>query len=494
MEHWEAADLPAEVAPPRERPRRTLKRARVVLEQLFGSAEGRSFAVRFWDDSVDQPGHTEPRVTLVLRSPWALRRMFLPPSELRLGEAFARGDFDIEGDLEAAAALASLVRAVVSRPAALSRLLFRLVALPADPPSSRPRRRSRGIARLAPTHSRARDRAAVGSHYDLGNDFYALWLDQRMIYSCAYFVSGTEDLEAAQAAKLEHLCRKLRLKPGDRLLDIGCGWGGLVRYAAEHFDVHALGVTLSRAQAALANDRIIAEGLAGRCSVEVGDYRDLCERRPFDRIVSVGMSEHVGRDRLPEYFAKVNRLLKPGGLFLNHGIVAATGYRQAGVRPAVARRMWREGDFINRYVFPDGELFPLAGAVDTAQRAGFETRDVESLREHYVLTLRRWLDRLEAAESDAIPLVGAETYRVWRLYLAASAHAFASGQLGVAQVLFAKAGPAGSVPLPLTRADLYQPELASDPRLLRVLLERMRGGGASQSPKGPFFPDDARED
>ncbi len=453
-----------------------LERARRVLAELFGPVQQRDFAIRFWEGSLDAPAEVEPRFTLVLRSPWALRRMFLPPSELRMGEAFVRGDFDIEGDLEAAATLPGLVRARIARPGALSRLVLQLLALPADPPRASLPRRAVGIARLAPPHSRARDRAAVRSHYELGNDFYALWLDQRMVYSCAYFETGDEDLDAAQEAKLEHLCRKLRLTPGDRLLDIGCGWGGLVCYAAERFGVHVLGVTLSPAQAALANERIIAAGLAGRCVVEAADYRDLDERQPFDRIASVGMFEHVGRDRLPEYFAKVHRLLKPGGLFLNHGIVAGAEPNDRGVRAAIVRRVWRQGKFMDRYVFPDGELVPFSTAIGAAERAGFEVRDVEELRAHYVLTLRRWIRRLEAAESAAVRLVGAETYRIWRLYLAASAHAFAAGRQGVAQVLFARPGADGFVPLPLTRVDLYRRDPAADPTVMRILLQRMGGG------------------
>jgi cyclopropane-fatty-acyl-phospholipid synthase len=217
----------------------------------------------------------------------------------------------------------------------------------------------------------------VRSHYDIGNEFYALWLDQRMIYSCAYFETGTEDLDTAQAHKLEYLCRKLRLQPGEHLLDIGCGWGGLLRYATEHYGVRGVGITVSAAQAAYATDAIRSSGLAERCTVQVADYRDLDARRPFDKfdkIVSVGMYEHVGRASIPAYFAKAHRLLRPGGLFLNHGIVAAPAAAERGVGRMLGRWLWGEGRFIDRYVFPDGELTPIAVAVTAAEHAGFEVR------------------------------------------------------------------------------------------------------------------------
>jgi cyclopropane-fatty-acyl-phospholipid synthase len=295
---------------------------------------------------------------------------------------------------------------------------------------------------------------AVRSHYDVGNAFYALWLDRRLVYSCAYFATGIEDLDAAQAAKLDHICRKLRLAPGERLLDIGCGWGGLVQYAAEHYGVQALGITLSQPQAELARERIAAAGLADRCQIEVRDYRDLPPDASFDKIVSVGMVEHVGRRRLPTYFATAWRHLRPGGLFLNHGIaMAASGN---GLSSLLSRLMWRRGGFIQRYVFPDGELASSGEMLRAAEAQGWETRDVENLREHYTLTLRHWVRRLEAAHEEAAQRVGEQTYRVWRLYMAASAHGFAAGRLQLIQTLLSKARADGSSSLPLTRSDLYE--------------------------------------
>jgi cyclopropane-fatty-acyl-phospholipid synthase len=293
----------------------------------------------------------------------------------------------------------------------------------------------------------------------MGNDFYSLWLDRRMVYSCGYFPTGTEDIDAAQAAKLEHICRKLRLREGERLLDIGCGWGGLVRWAAANHGVEALGITLSERQAQLANERIRADGLERRCRVEVRDYRDFPPGTVFDKVVSVGMFEHVGRALLPTYFREAARLTRPGGLFLNHGIVRAPD-RVDGLARRVRRLVWRQGSFIDHFVFPDGELVPLDVAVHDAEAAGFDTRDVESLREHYALTLRHWVRRLEGARAQVEQLVGAQAYRVWRLYMAASAHAFACGRLSLAQVLLGRPDVAGRVTIPASRADLYAPAAA----------------------------------
>ncbi len=430
--------------------------AQAVLSELFGPPEQRAWAVRFWDGTTETP-EQPPQFTLLLRRPGALRRMLLPPSELAFGEAYLRDDFDLKGSAEAAASLADGVADRLRSPAKLARLARLLLQLPSnDLPISANGDGLPAFSLGGRLHSRRRDALAVRHHYDVGNAFYALWLDTRLVYSCAYFRREDDDLDTAQKAKLEHICRKLRLKPGERLLDIGCGWGGLVQYAAARYGVQALGITLSESQAALARSRIIAAGLNERCQIEVCDYRDLIGAAPFDKVVSVGMFEHVGGAQLPTYFAAAYRLTRPGGLFLNHGIAAPASEALAPRQSWLMQRLWRQGAFIQRYVFPDGELLPPREAIRQGELAGFETRDVESLREHYALTLRHWVQRLEARRAEAVQLVGEATYRVWRLYMSASANGFATGKLALIQALFSKPDAAGNTELPLTRADLYR--------------------------------------
>ena len=300
-------------------------------------------------------------------------------------------------------------------------------------------------------HSRERDRQAVTYHYDTGNGFYALFLGRWMAYSCAYFETAETDLDAAQAAKFEHICRKLRLKPGERLLDIGCGWGGLVVYAAERFGVEATGINLSQPQIDYARDWIREAGLEGQARIELLDYRDIDPGQPYDKIVSVGMVEHVGRDKLDEYFQAAYRALRPGGLFLNHAI--GTHLR----RPDTwfERTFLQRGKFMQSYVFPDGELVWISDMLRAAERCHFEVRDVESLREHYALTLRCWIANLERHHEAAVALKDERTYRTWRLYMSASAYGFDSGGINVYQALLSKT-EAGRAELPLTRDDVYR--------------------------------------
>jgi cyclopropane-fatty-acyl-phospholipid synthase len=429
---------------------------RQVLTDLFGPPASRSFAVRFWDGTLDAPAARDPAFTLVLRGPGALRRMLLPPTEMSVVDAYLFGDVDVEGDMEAAASLGDLVGSRLARAGTVARLARRVLALPTRPAratSGQPPRRWRGTLRRR--HSIARDRRAVRFHYDVGNEFFALWLDPRMVYSCGYFEHHDVDLETAQQAKLDHICRKLRLRAGERLLDIGCGWGALVIHAAQHYGVEAVGVTLSERQATLARQRIADAGLAERCRVEVRDYRELAGQGLFDKVASIGMVEHVGLGRLPDYFRAAFRALKPGGLLLNHGIVSLAGARARGLARRLADLVWRRNVFINRYVFPDGILVPAAAMIAAAERVGFETRDLESLREHYAITLRHWVGRLECHEREAVRLVGEFTYRVWRLYMGGAAYGFRSGRMGILQTLLAKPDPRGATGLPLTRADLY---------------------------------------
>jgi cyclopropane-fatty-acyl-phospholipid synthase len=432
-----------------------VRAAQRVIEDLFGPLDGRQFSVRYWDGTTEQPAG-EPIFELEIRRPSGLRRMLLPPSEIAIAEAYLFGDIDVHGDMATAASLGDVALRRMNGFGAVLRLLRHAMALPSRDglPDNLRVRAARGLFRFGRAHSARRDAKAVRFHYDVGNDFYSLWLDRQLVYSCGYFVRGDEDLENGQTAKLDYVCRKLRLRAGERLLDIGCGWGALVVHAARHYGVRATGITLSEQQAAYARDRVAREGLSERVRIELRDYRDLGAEQ-FDKIASVGMVEHVGLRRLGEYFGAAYRALKPGGLFLNHGIVSVEDARPRALLEPLWSWLWRRDRFIRRYVFPDGELVPAAAVIANAERQGFELRDVESLREHYVTTLRHWVRRLEEHEAAACAAVGDFTYRVWRLYLSASARAFRGGDIGVIQSLLARQDAAGRVRLPRSRADLY---------------------------------------
>jgi cyclopropane-fatty-acyl-phospholipid synthase len=410
------------------------------LDNLLAGYPKRDFQVRFWDGSTWGTGQ-QPRFILVLTHPGALREMFLSASELTLGEAYIFGDFEIQGDMAAALDLADYLLEHADRTLGQN---LHLAGMLRKLPSRQQARAGRPAAALpGAVHSKERDRRAISYHYDVPPGFFALWLDRNMQYSSAYFTSREIDLDTAQDQKLDYICRKLRLGRGDRLLDIGCGWGGLLIHAAAHYDAQAVGITLSVPQAELARQRIRDSGLNDRCRVEVCDYRDLEADQQFDKIASVGMFEHVGEAWLQEYFTLTWRLLRPGGAFLNSGIAASSAYHRQGP------------SFIEHYVFPDGELVPLYISLCAAEKSGFEVRDVESLREHYALTLHDWLQRLEAHAEDARRVTDETTYRIWRLYIAASEHRFRSGQLNLYQVLLAKPAD-GKSGMPLTRADWYR--------------------------------------
>ncbi|MGA7949596.1 MAG: cyclopropane-fatty-acyl-phospholipid synthase family protein [Thiobacillaceae bacterium] len=287
-------------------------------------------------------------------------------------------------------------------------------------------------------HTRTRDRKNIQYHYDVSNDFYALWLDRNRVYSCAYFKTPELSLDAAQEAKLDLICRKLDLKPGEQFLDIGCGWGGLILWAAEHYGVRARGITLSDNQRDYVNEQIAARGMADRVDVRHMDYRDVGEEGQYDKVASVGMFEHVGRRNLPDYFAKIFRLLKPGGLVMNHGITAQLPHTK-GLGNGIA-------EFAEEYVFPGGELVHISEVMAAATRAGLECLDGENLRPHYGRTLWHWVTRLESRADEAKHMIGERKYRIWRIYMAGAAHAFDQGWMELWQVLAGKPAAAGLQP------------------------------------------------
>jgi cyclopropane-fatty-acyl-phospholipid synthase len=379
---------------------------------------------------------------VVVSGPDALARLLWPPSPDGFGEAYLRGDVDIEGDIWTAV---DAGRSFNLR--RLGRHVPRLVRVGMElRRGAKPAPVLRRVARMSgPRHSPARDLAAIRFHYDVGNAFFGLWLDRRLTYSCAYFETPETTLDTAQEAKLDLICRKLRLRLGMRLLDIGCGWGSLVIFAAERYGVEATGITLSAAQAEWASAEIRSRGIGGQASVAILDYRDLGRLGRFDAISSVGMFEHVGRERMDAYFGAAFGALRPGGLFLNHGI--ATTATPQGLRARWMR--FGDGGFVGRYVFPDGELVTVEDAAGFARRAGFELIDVQRLRPHYALTLKAWVERLEASADRARELAGEEIYRAWRLYMAAARRGFEEGSLDVAQLLLARPGTDGRAELPL---------------------------------------------
>lgn len=379
-------------------------------------------------------GPAAPPALLRIKSPDAITRIVTAPGELGFARAYVAGDLDLEGDVYAALALRDNLPEVRLSPtqwAAAVRLLGRngLRRLPPPPEEARLHGRR---------HSRERDAAAVSHHYDVSNRFYELVLGPSLTYSCAVWTSPEATLEEAQEAKYELICRKLALEPGMRLLDIGCGWGGMVLHAAREHGVRAVGITISRPQADLAAKRVAEAGLTGQVEIRYQDYRDVRDG-PFDAISSIGMFEHVGLAKLGEYFDKVSALLRPEGRFLNHGIS----------RPPFQRARFHRTGFIDRYVFPDGELHEVGTVVSAIQKAGLEVRHAESLREHYALTLRRWVANLERSWDDAVSEVGEARARIWRLYLAASALNFETNRTQIHQVLAVRATPSGSSGMPL---------------------------------------------
>lgn len=362
-------------------------------------------------------------VSIKLNSPAALRD-FIAPNMGSLGQAFVEGRIDVQGSIHEVIHIAHQIASAHKNNVA-----------------------QRAALKLA-DHRKTEDAQAISYHYDVSNAFYQLWLDPLMVYSCAYFKTGSEDAATAQQQKLEHICRKLQLRAGESFLDIGCGWGALVIYAAQRFGVKAHGITLSKTQHQKAVERVEAAGLQDQVSIELRDYRDLQGCECYDKIASVGMFEHVGLKNLPQYFGIIRRLLKERGLALNHGITSSDADSRAVGSGA--------GDFIDRYVFPDGELPHISLVLREMSKQALEVVDVESLRIHYAKTLSHWSSALESRLEQAKALVPDKTLRIWRAYLAGCAYAFEQGWVSLYQVLASKQTLPGPTALPLTREFMYR--------------------------------------
>lgn len=377
--------------------------------------------VALWDGKTFDLG-SEPRATIRVTKPAALRRL-VNPSLHALGDAYVHGELDAEGDL------ASLINSAAHLARHAGRRVSRL-----------------GQFFGGMRHSKKLDAEAIAYHYDVSNDFYKLWLDDNLVYSCAYFTDENIGLEQAQIAKIDHVLRKIRLQPGQRLLDIGCGWGALIMRAAERYGARATGITLSKNQHELARQRIADAGLTDRCEVLLMDYRDIQGR--FDRITSIGMFEHVGLKNLRSYFTRIDELLADGGIVMNHGITSTD--------PDSAEVPCGASGFIERYVFPNGELPHISLALKEISAAGLEAVDIENLRLHYALTLRHWTMRYEDAQERIREMVGDTRYRIWRLYLAGCAYAFEHAWTAIHQIVAVKAGHTSvDYPLPRTREYMY---------------------------------------
>ncbi|WP_306338450.1 cyclopropane-fatty-acyl-phospholipid synthase family protein [Streptomyces sp. KL118A] len=428
------------------------QRLKTLAEQLMGTSL--PVRIRAWDGSESGPPNAP---ALVVRNRRALRHILWKPGELGLARAWVAGDLDVDGDLyealdamaefiwergpqqeEAAKSLLRSLREPRFRAAVRSLIALSAPFLPPAPPPEEMRRHGR-----LHLHTKGSDRRAISHHYDVGNDFYELVLGPSMVYSCAYWESPEGTLEDAQRDKLELISRKLALKPGMRLLDVGCGWGSMAVHAAREHGVRVVGVTLSQEQAAYARKRIADEGLTDRIEIRVQDYRDVRDG-PYDAISSIGMAEHVGAERYLEYAHDLYALLRPGGRLLNHQIAR---------RPQADEAAYSVDEFIDAYVFPDGELAPVGTTVGLLEQAGFEVRDLETIREHYALTLRRWVANLEAHWTEGQRLTSPGRARIWRLYMAASALAFERNRIGVNQVLAVRTPEGGASGMPLRARD-----------------------------------------
>lgn len=421
--------------------------ARDILHRLFRDFSG-NVLTRFWDGSEMRLGQDYLELTLTFHCAKTFRTLILSRDPLHFLESYIHGLIDVEGDLYSVLKLRHHLTSLQLSPLEKAVLAVKTLGVKkgeSAPKVDTPSKWKKTLRqKLGIKPSKELNRSSISFHYDVSNDFYALWLDEQMVYSCAYYEEASQSLEQAQRNKLDHICRKLRLKPGEHMLDIGCGWGALICWAAEHYGVYAHGITLSQNQFDHAQQTIKRRGLEQKVTVELLDYRDLKGEAKYDKLASVGMFEHVGLKNLPIYFSIARRLLKPGGLFLNHGITSDEGG-------------WKKGlstEFINRYVFPDGQLETISTVQSIMEDTGFEIHDVESLRQHYALTLREWVRRLESQHEEVLKYVTEPAYRTWQLYMAASALQFEEGSTRIYQILASRREPFSS-PVPLTRRDLY---------------------------------------
>ncbi len=403
---------------------------RAIVSILLAGYAG-NVSVQLWDGSL-AAGDENSGCRLVFRQPGGLRDLVLHHDLVHLTEHYLAGQVDVIGDMEGLFELTPYLSGLKLSWRDKWRLVSLALRLSASPLP--PRKKN-------PGHNNSRH--TIAHHYDVGNAFYQLWLDPEMVYSCAYFQHEDESLAEAQRNKLDYICRKLRLSSGQTLLDIGCGWGALAIWAARHYGVHVQGITLSEAQYRFASQRVEDEGLTDLVSIALCDYRDLPQDVQYDRVVSVGMFEHIGLKNFSRYFSLVKHVLKPDGLFLNHGISNKAGWRRTPLT-----------QFINHYIFPDGELTAISKVSQAMEEAGFELLDIESLRRHYVLTLRCWVRALVEKKEQATQLTSEETYRLWKLYMAGCAYFFEAGGINVYQVLAGHEGK--SLDTPLTRDDLYR--------------------------------------
>ncbi|EAU55187.1 class I SAM-dependent methyltransferase [Mariprofundus ferrooxydans] len=434
-------DLPASAAMTATEPLAATVAARVILHTLLDAYSGPVAAALWTGETVIGDEASPCRV--IFRRSAPLRDLVLHQDVIRLAEAYLGGYVDVEGDMELLLGISDYLQELELSLSLRFRLMREALRIPVATIE-----KEASAVRAAEKRQR-NCQSSIAHHYDVSNEFYRLWLDPEMVYSCAYFDDPDQDLCSAQQNKLDYICRKLRLVPGQSMLDIGCGWGALACWAARNYDVHVYGITLSEQQYDFAVERVKKEGLQESVTIELRDYRDLPGDIGYDRIVSVGMFEHIGVKNFPGYFGTVKQLLKPGGLFLNHGITNDTGWRNTPVTR-----------FMNCYVFPDAELARISQVITAMEDAGFEIIDVEGLRRHYVLTLRRWVQTLKNRRAQAVAIVGEPSFRVWELYMAGSAYYFELGSSGLFQVLAGHAQQPLSIPL--RREDIYQAKEVND--------------------------------